>query len=171
MKSKFLLATALLIVVAAVFIFGRPRPTAKTLEPEPMLSPEGVPVPFPSPSVSPKVAPSKSADLPLVETMPSVESMRSEVEANPHRTPPSLLAFAAQLAPRFDEALKSPVAAEKFFGELKDCVQALPSTNTRSVRALCLMNVRRIGEKLPAFHARVNEFLEKADPEIVRLSK
>ena len=113
----------------------------------------------------------KSIDTPVVKLAPTAETMRSEVERDPHSPPTSLISFAADLAPKMDEAQKSPAAAEKFFAELQDCLASPKLAQSRTVRALCLVNIRRLGQQIPSMKSRAEAAFAKADPELRDLAR
>lgn len=93
-----------------------------------------------------KASPESERPLPL--SFPSLETLREEVLARPHDTPPSLLAFASQLAPRMEVALSSAEYAETFFSELESCARG-DGTLPPSVLALCAINGSRLARKYP----------------------
>lgn len=82
---------------------------------------------------------------PLTNVAPKLETLRREVERNPHQAPVALVHFAGMMGRRLAEAEKSETAAEKFMTELETCVH--DGAQAQSVRSLCLANAKRIGSK------------------------
>ena len=107
----------------------------------------------------------------VVNSAPEADKLREEAQKDPHSISDSLLLFSISLAPRLEESYRSPEAAERFYGELSACVTGRESRLTAPVRALCLMNALRLGQRLPALRARAQAMWEKADPEVKRLAK
>ncbi len=184
MKKSVLVLIAVAVVVAGYFALhsslvqpSNPAATAeiKSNETGGILPKTGVGTGSASTSVTlrPAASPTSAFIVPknVIDVAPSLTETREEVAANPHGTPPSLLSFAASLGPRLDEALRSPDKAEPFFNELVDCVEAPHGRMTPSAQALCLANVRRLGQKIPAFRDRAAAAAERADPEVVRLAR
>lgn len=113
----------------------------------------------------------RSPEKSVVALAPTLENVRQEVEKNPHAPAESLLRFAGDLAPKMEEAQKSDAAAEKFFFELQECVASPELRENMTARALCLMNIRRLGQKVPALKIRADTEIDKADPELLRLAQ
>ncbi len=146
-----------------------PPPTASSEPPSAVDRGSFLTVEPPRASVSPR-APDNAAK-PVTALAPTLEKMRDEVTKNPHVPPPSLVAFSVALAPRLDEALKWPGKAEEFYGELRDCVEGPSQRGAKSIQALCLINLRRLGDKIPALRERARATWERADPELRRLAE
>jgi hypothetical protein len=104
------------------------------------------------------------------EFAPTPEEYAADVDRNPHRPPASLNRFAVALAGRFDDAVAHPEKAEGFFAELRDCVESAPARTTRAIRGLCLFSAKRLGDKVPALRERIEEYWNRADPSLKRLS-
>lgn len=81
---------------------------------------------------------------PSVLAAPSVDQVRQEVAENPHHTPRSIIAYAAELGPKMERALESEEVALAFFEELKTC--CLNSTLPVVIQAICLSNAQVLME-------------------------
>ena len=73
----------------------------------------------------------------------------AEAKRDPHSTPPSLLAFASQLADRMDRAKASPEYARALFDELASCAEDKAAAQLPTVRAICGVNAARLSEMHP----------------------
>lgn len=171
---KLLAAVIVVAVVAFGLIIRKPAP--ESASPGAVVATVPSPLAMPSFSVSAEVMTEKqmdrrSLDQPVSALAPTAEKIREEVEKNPHVPADSLISFAADLAPKMEAAMKSPEAAEKFFVELEDCLGSSRLRGSATVRALCLVNIRRLGQKVPSLKARADAAFEKADPELQRLAK
>ena len=98
---------------------------------------------------------------------PTVDTLRAEVQANPHQTPLSLLQFAGDLADHMEIAEQSEDQASKFLTELEDCVT--DDRQAQTTQALCLTNAQRLGEKFPALNSKVTALNQRAPPEVSKL--
>ena len=120
------------------------------------------------PVTVPTPTPQEATTAPLV--LPKLKTVRKEVEADPHGTPPSIIAFAEKLAPRMTAALASPQAAVEFFPQLEDCVHA-PGTMP-SVQALCAGNAQRLAQKYaPQLQGRYQRLFDEAPQQVQSLLK
>ncbi len=73
--------------------------------------------------------------------------------SDPHDISPQvLIAYAERLAPKMEEAEKSPEKAREFFGELEGCVSGATEKNP-TIQALCLSTA----EELSDVHADLAE--------------
>jgi hypothetical protein len=167
-RRLFVAIFAIAFAVASFFLVrSRSKPT------NPVEVPEGVPSAEPSPSPLPEafgyvlpVTPSPSTR--IIDQVPSPEVYRKEVAEDPHAPAPSMLRFAAGLAPRFAEAQKSPAKADEFYDDLRECAES--TTIPQSAKALCLVNIRDLGKKIPALRARSEAYWDRADPKLKRLA-
>ena len=110
--------------------------------------------PLPSPSVdvvSPQEAEvedaaENSSIAPL--EFPTLEKVRAETAENPHATPPSLIQFARDLAPRMEEALSSqdPRVVRRMVFALKACALSDSKNALPQVQAMCISNWKRVVE-------------------------
>lgn len=122
-------------------------------------------------------APSSDFSEDLVEpALPTLESVRKEVQANPHETPASLRAFARALSPWMGAALAKDASAESIertVSFLSRCAGGGEegAATVGSVRLVCLLNLRRIrearAESHPAIAARVDSILRAAPAELI----
>jgi hypothetical protein len=98
---------------------------------------------------------------------PSMDQVRQEVADNPHRTPISIIDFAAKLGTQMERALESEEIALSLFDELKKC--ALNSSLPTSIQTICLSNaqiLKNIHSKLEVEYVSLKE---QVSPEAVRL--
>ena len=98
---------------------------------------------------------------------PTVDTLRAEVQANPHQTPLSLLQFAGALADHMEIAEQSEDQASRFLTELEDCVT--DDRQAQTTQALCLTNAERLGEKFPALNSKITALNQRAPPEVSKL--
>jgi hypothetical protein len=106
---------------------------------------------------------------------PTIEKVREEVAANPHATPPSLIQFARDLAPRMEEALQSrdPRVVKKMVFALKACALSSSEQALPQAQAVCAANWRRIAEArkddLPEIGEEYRSSTSRFGGEVVRL--
>jgi len=100
---------------------------------------------------------------------PSMDTLRDEVEENPHGTPPALLAFAEKMAVQMEEAELSQDKAKIFFTELEDCVLNQKDKNAVSVQAICLMNAEDLSEVYPDLAGKYQGLRKGASMEVLRM--
>ena len=130
------------------------------------VSPEASPS-SPAPFAKVTAVPEKS----VVDLAPTLEQVRADAEKNPHVTPSAVIGFSADLAPRLESATKSPAAAERFLDELKECLEGKKLSGMKTLQALCLVNLRRLADKVPAVRERAQGVAKRADPEVRRLAE
>jgi hypothetical protein len=164
----------LIILSIATFVWSRREAPKNEPASAPMAVEEKTP-PVSTTTVSAttmsEVTPSPTTTAKIVTAIaPSVRDMRADVEADPHAPSKSLVEFSAELAPRLREALQHPATAEVFFAELQDCVDGPTQKEAPTIRALCLINLRRLG-KVPRLHEKAESAWSNADPEIRRLAE
>lgn len=112
-------------------------------------------------------APSQTEAAPV--RPPEKEAVLTEVKQDPHTTPPSLIAFAANLGKRMTGALKSEATATQLFDELERCLSA--STTLPSAQAMCLHDAQRLGARFSSLSERYRIFQAKASPEVQNLAR
>ena len=175
-----------LVIVAAVIFLSRGR-TSKVEAPESALvsaqesvAPQDTikvssPVTtIPTLEVKPTAANEKKGtsevDMrPVLEQMPRAADVREEVKANPHSTPVSVVMFSAMLYERMQSASQDPKQAASLFTELRDCVTTKEDATVSSVRALCLLNAKRLGAKFSGLAGDLHQLQQSADPKVVQL--
>jgi hypothetical protein len=178
-KRRFFIAVFAIAFAFASFFFVRARsktaspPEVALGEPQPEPTPSALPEAFgyvlPAPSATPlAITTTGQAPNRILEQLPSPEVYRKEVAENPHAPPPSMLRFAAGLAPLFAEAEKSPAKADEFFADLRECAESPKVPD--SAKGLCLANIRGLGKKIPALRARSEDYWDRADPKLKRLA-
>jgi hypothetical protein len=137
-----------------------PDPAAKVSPP--LTSPSSAP-----PTPSPRVEPGKAILDSVTLDAPSVNQLRTEVAANPHETPPSVLSFAAELAPRMAAALHSSEKAHHLWNELEKCTSQISSPTV--IRSICLSNINILADHY-SWQEKYQDLLGKVNPEVKRLS-
>ena len=87
---------------------------------------------------------SDSSTVPL--EFPTLEKVRAETAENPHATPPSLIQFARDLAPRMEEALSTqdPRVVRRMVFALKACALSDSKNALPQVQAMCISNWKRV---------------------------
>jgi hypothetical protein len=165
------LISILIVLAIATFVWSRREAPMAVEEKTPSVSATTVSTTTVSTTTMSEVTPSPTtAAISVTAIAPSVRAMRADVEADPHAPSKSLVEFSAELAPRLREALQHPATAEVFFAELQDCVDGPTQRDAPAIRALCLINLRRLG-KVPRLHEKAESAWSNADPEIRRLAE
>lgn len=100
--------------------------------------------------------------------IPPIHNLREEVENDPHSPPPSLLAFAYDLAPIFGEAMENESAAKSLSKQLTEC--ALSNDSMITVRALCTRKLVQLSHKYGFLRKPVDVVLTQVDREVLRLA-
>lgn len=162
------------LAIIAIAIGVKPRKPESIPESPSPASPSGGATAAPPTDVLPPAegsASTNAAPKKVLDLAPTPERLRADVANNPHAPPQALIDFAASLAPRMEEALKSPEKAEAFYAELKECEKSPKLARAKMLQALCLANIKTLGKKRPEFKARADASFEQADPEIARLAR
>ena len=109
-------------------------------------------------------------ELPLEEiTQPNVETYREEVKRNPHHTPPSIIRFAALLAPHITRGMKDVNEAEKVFNYLQDCALE-KNTVPVSSRAFCVSTAEGFAKRFPqSYESRYQTLKNRVDQDVAEL--
>lgn len=102
----------------------------------------------------------------VTDLAPTTEALREEVRKNPHRTPPSLVKFAGDLADRMSAARTDEAKASQLLGEFEDCLQSESAPS--SVRTVCLANAGRLARFHPGLDDRYKALFEAAPSDIQR---
>lgn len=105
---------------------------------------------------------------PLAQVMPSLDTIRDEVAADPHVTPRSILLFAEALAPRLERAFASESDADRFLDELRECAKT-PGDDV--VRGLCVKSALRLTAVYPSLASRGEAIESEVTPEIRALAR
>jgi hypothetical protein len=132
----------------------------------PKASAKSVPNAAPAPSSRPVI--SKATD--LREQTPSLEQVRNEVAANPHKTPMSVIEFSVALGEKM-RAVQNETQATELFRELEDCTLDRPENKTKSVRALCLARARRLSDRYDSLRTSYSTLVSRSDKDVVHISK
>jgi hypothetical protein len=103
------------------------------------------------------------------DEIPTVAQLRSEVQANPRVTPPSLLKFASLVREKQEEAARSEPMAQALLPELKKCVLDRGIDTVNSARAYCLSGALALGARFASIKPLADEIRDQASPDIVRL--
>jgi hypothetical protein len=178
-RRLFVAVFAIAFAVASFFLVrSRSKSTAPVEVPAGVPTAEASPSPLPeafgyvlpstpTPEVTGAIGHASRNDR-IIDQVPSPEVYRKEVAEDPHSPPPSMLRFAAGLAPRFAEAQKSPAKADEFYDDLRECAEG--ANVPQSAKALCIVNIRDLGKKVPALRARSEAYWDRADPKLKRLA-
>jgi|GEM_PF-5002616 len=116
---------------------------------------------------------SDSSTVPL--EFPTLEKIRAETAENPHATPPSLIQFARDLAPRMAEALSTqdPRGVRRMVFALKACALSDSKNALPQVQAMCISNWKRVVDArekdLPGLRNELNGSESRFSPEAQRL--
>jgi len=98
-------------------------------------------------------------------SMPSLQKIRTEVDEDPHGTPPSILEFALGLAGAMERALSEQRDAPKVFDYMSSCATQSEKEVTDSLQVICASNAFRLSEKYPElFRHRYDEMISKLSP-------
>jgi hypothetical protein len=106
----------------------------------------------------------------VLPPLPELEQIRREVGEDPHGTPPSLVAFATEVADRMEAAKGDREAEFKLLHELLAC--SVPNEQTRtaaSVQAFCFSTAREISEEFPELKAELDTTESRMDREALNL--
>lgn len=115
-------------------------------------------------------APEKPEATPGLAESPDAETLRREVERDPHGTPPSLTAFAENVGDRMERAKRDPGAAEALFRDLERC--ALQPGGATSARAFCVKSAERLNQLSGDRFSRDCEALRtRIPPEVAGLAR
>lgn len=117
----------------------RPRPVATQVSQAPRVQVRA-PVPISAPRLDPEFREIQA---------PSPEALKAEVEQDPHQTPLSLIRYSEELGQHMDLAAESDAYAEKFFRYLEGCAAMDERDSALPVRAICLINARKLSETKP----------------------
>jgi hypothetical protein len=157
-------AAALVILGGALYLVGRrgssdvSGPGGDAVEPRAESAgqvPDGVSdLSSPLPSAGPASDGEAGADSPTSDSssapleFPTLEKVRAETADNPHATPPSLIQFARDLAPRMEEALSTqdPRVVRRMVFALKACALSDSKNALPQVQAMCISNWKRVVE-------------------------
>jgi hypothetical protein len=182
-KLRLLLLTIMALGIGIALLLRNSGDSSNSTEEKPVASKASQPAPSLAVEALPQydvLAPESSDEMndsisahqsgPLSAGLPTVETAREEVKANPHAPPKSLIQFANQVADRFDEVEKYPDQAESFLAELEECVRDSANRLT-SARALCLTNAEDLGAMFPQYADRVNQLKSSAPPEVRDLAR
>ena len=120
-----------------------------------------------SPAVVESSAPKEEKQT-IIKIAPRPDAIRTEVAKDPHHTPSSILAFAAELGEKMEAALQSPETAPQFFTELQDCVSE-QSGLTTTVRAICLSNAKHLAKEVPSLQDQYQNLQQTVQPEVSKL--
>lgn len=161
---------ALAIAIAAlVYVLGLKRedsaPVRPSESPTPLASPVAETVgeasPAPSPSGTPAAAEVSEPEERVIDFTPKRETYRTEVDRDPHGTPPSLQHFARRMAAKMETGMRTESAARALIPELHDCAR---NSEVESPRAVCVMNGRRLARKFPNLQSDWAEFEASLPP-------
>jgi hypothetical protein len=130
---------------------------------------ESEPVIAPSSNASPQNATPTVGTQDAELSIPNRETIRAEVEKNPHETPPSLLKFSIELGRQFKIAMLSEKNARSFFKKLEECVTDPTLQGADSSQALCLRDAQRLARAFPSLQGLFNNLSDEASPQARRL--
>jgi hypothetical protein len=156
--------------------------------------PESVAAPFAEVTVSPSFAPGtrstslgsrarvtpEKSTLVLPElwndsddssTAPTLERVRSEVEADPHSTPASVLVFAQRISTFMEVARASSEAARLAAPQLERCASADGKSLVESARVLCLISLQRLARANPDLENDYVATRESVEPRVAQLAR
>lgn len=107
----------------------------------------------------------------VTELLPKLDDVRNEAADDPHSTPASLIAFAAELGERLTEALVSESSASTYLRELSECAAATDQDTLPSAQALCLMHAKLVVRKFPALSETLVLIEKHSNPEALRRAR
>lgn len=172
-NTKRLVVVGVLLAGAAIGFFqtkSAPAPENGVTESPVSTLPTDMPSSIPSVIVSSSPSPGVESAEKISTFAPTISTLREEVEKDPHRTPDSFHAFAAEMGRRMEAVQRTPEKAPQFFSELSECVKNPELASTPTVQALCLTNARRLGKKFPNLKAEAEKLNAAATPEARRLA-
>jgi len=162
---------ALLAGVGFYFYQKNSAPELAVIEAPVVTLATDLPLNIPSVLASPSPNPAQVESVEKISALaPTRAVLREEVEKDPHRTPESFHAFAAEIGHRMEALKRSPEKAPQFFSELSECVKSSELSSTPTVQALCLTNARRLGKMFPGLKADAEKLNAAAKPEVRRLA-
>lgn len=82
--------------------------------------------------------------------LPSLDTYRAEVAADPHGTPPSVMAFARHVARRHKLAEGDPAVRTALFEELGRCAETPEAALPSATRAFCLVRLETLTRAFPS---------------------
>jgi hypothetical protein len=126
-----------------------------------------------SPVVAEELPPTPEVGAPSLRSVrqeaPSREEIRQAVMANPHATPPPLIAFSVAVGRKMALGLQSEDKALLLFSELEECALGADLKGSRSVQAVCILNAKRLRTKYPVLASRYEGLEQQADPSAVKM--
>jgi hypothetical protein len=102
---------------------------------------------------------------------PDVAEILHHAAVDPHTTPPELLQFAADLAPRMATALGDEPTAQQLFSSLEACALPGARPTARTARALCLSDAALLSENHATLRQRYAQLEARIEPDIVKLAQ
>lgn len=173
-NRKIVYLLAILVIVAGLSLWNRgnvqnattPETTAVKIETPTVSADEQPTISATPPSNGNKPAQPTQADPIEAVKAPETHDYREEAAKDPHSTPPSLLAFADQMADAMDEAKKDEQKGSALFSKLDTCVMG---DGPSPARALCAENAKRLAKMYPSLKTSLDDLMKKMPEDVARL--
>lgn len=171
-RDRRYIKAVLALIAAGLIYYGMTQKqasgpsTLKQTPAQPVLTP--ISVPSATPPVVPSPNDAAAAENPI--DPPTLRQAREEVGQDPHRTPPSLVRFAQELARKEDLAKGSPAVAESLFSDLERCMQPRSEAVPPQAQVVCVTTAEELSQRDPdRFQDRSARLEQSASDEVKRL--